>query len=98
MVSATTRDFLTTTDICRRYHVTESTVVRWMRRGVPGNGQRVFLEYLKVGGRYRVKPQALDEFIRLTSSPAAVEAERQRENAVAAQQASERIKRRVGLK
>lgn len=102
MVSATsqsTRDFLTPPEIGERYGVGEGTVINWIRRGVKIAGQRIRLDALRIGSRYRVSLTALDEFLRQCSpSATAVDDERRQQNAVAAQAASVRIKKRVGLK
>lgn len=102
MVSATSspaRNFLTPLEIGESYGVEKGTVINWIRRGVKIAGQRVKLDALRIGSRYRITPAALDEFLRQCSPSAqAVDDERERQNAVAARQASERVKRRVGLK
>jgi excisionase family DNA binding protein len=58
-------DTLSIPDAARRLGVRRKTIYDWIWRGVrvPGTAARVKLEVVRLGGRYRVRPDAIDRFI-----------------------------------
>jgi hypothetical protein len=65
MTPAETRsEDLTVTDIARKCNVHPSAVTRWMLKGTLLNdGRRLFLRFVRLPGKYHIKPEWLDEFL-----------------------------------
>ena len=64
-------DALTTAEAARWAEVARHSIVRWIRDGVPcGGGVRVHLDADRVGGRWRIRRGAIDQFIRRCTAAA----------------------------
>lgn len=61
-MEASVGDFLTPGQIAEKEEVSAATVNRWIYMGVQHQGHSIRLKAQKVGGRWRIKPEDLDQF------------------------------------
>jgi hypothetical protein len=51
-----------TADVKERYGLTTHTVINWIKTGLKANGERVKLDAVRVGGRWKTSEAALSRF------------------------------------
>lgn len=93
------KDTLSTHEAARELGINPETIRRWLETGVLVAGHRVKLRGGKVGGRYRVTREALEEFERACNPGRAkpegrIEDEREKALNLAARK---RVRKRLGL-
>ncbi len=60
--------FLAPTEIARSLQLSPSAILRWLTRGVLlADGSRLKLRSVRLPGSYRVRPEWLDEFLRVVA-------------------------------